>query len=757
MSPVYDIVIIGGGINGCGIARDAAGRGLKVLLAEQSDLGSATSSASTKLIHGGLRYLEHYEFRLVRHALTERERLWRIAPHIIWPLRFVLPYRKGLRPAWLLRLGLFLYDHIGGRKLLPTSQTLRLAGSAIGAPLRDDISFGFEYSDCWVQDNRLVVLNARDAADRGADIRVRTQCVEARRVGALWEVDLLDRASNEISTITTRVLVNAAGPWADRVVKSVLGPSARAAVRLVQGSHIVVPRLAAHDRCYIFQNADARIFFAIPYESDFTLIGTTDRDYKGTLDKIGASEEEIIYLCASVSDYFKVPVRREDVVWSYSGVRPLYDDGATAAQEATRDYVLKLEGEAGQAPLLSIFGGKITTYRCLAEDVLAKLTSAFPEFARHAGWTGTQSLPGGNFPMDGASDLGELLVKTYPFLTMPAAERLVRHYGTLSFTILGSARTATDLGQDFGGGLSAAEVAYLIRSEFARTAEDVVWRRTKSGLHMSAEQIGTLDKWMAEAMQRQPDSINSLNMEETQMATLPLIAITGASSGIGEAVAKAFSAAGHPVLLMARRLERMQALNLPNSLCCKVDVRDRQSIIAAVEQAEALYGPVDMMFCNAGIARLGDIGKQDPDEWDEMIDINVKGVMNSVHAVMAGMMQRRHGTLFMMSSIAGRKVYPDHTVYCGTKYFVHGISESIREYLSAYDVRVVVLSPGIIETEVLDHVTDLNTLAAYRANKMAIGGGVGPEHVADLMLATYRMPQTVLVQEICITPTRQKY
>ncbi len=496
MSAVYDLAIIGGGINGCGIARDAAGRGLHVLLAEQSDLGSATSSASTKLIHGGLRYLEHYEFKLVRHALTERERLWQIAPHIIWPLRFVLPYRDTLRPAWLLRLGLFLYDHIGGRKRLPASRTLRLSGSPLGAPLRGDITLGFEYSDCWVQDNRLVVLNARDAADRGADIRVRTECVGARRVGALWEVDLVDRQTGKASTITARVLVNAAGPWVDRVAKIAVGPSARASIRLVQGSHIVVPRLANHDRCYIFQNADKRIVFAIPYEADFTLIGTTDRDFKGDLDRVAASEEEIAYLCASASDYFKAPVRREDVTWSYSGVRPLYDDGAAAAQEATRDYVLKLEAEPGQAPLLSIFGGKITTYRCLAEDVLAKLAAILPEAGRHVGWTATQPLPGGNFPIDGAGNLAEALKRAHPFLTDAQAERFVRHYGTLSHRILGKAETATDLGRDFGGGLSAAEVDYLMQSEFARTAEDVVWRRTKSGLRMSAEEIAALDGWM---------------------------------------------------------------------------------------------------------------------------------------------------------------------------------------------------------------------------------------------------------------------
>ena len=498
MTVQFDMVIIGGGINGSGIARDAAGRGLRVLLVEQSDLGSATSSASTKLIHGGLRYLEHYEFGLVRHALTERERLWRIAPHIIWPLRFVLPYRKSLRPAWLLRLGLFLYDHIGGRKLLPKSKTLHLANSSLGAPLKGDISVGFEYSDCWVQDNRLVVLNARDAADRGADIRVRTRCVGARRSDFHWDVDLIDEAQGQQRTITARVLINAAGPWVDQVLKSVLDSSARAAVRRVQGSHIVVPKMTDHDRCYIFQNADKRIFFAIPYEQDYTLIGTTDRDFSGNLDQITASEEEIDYLCTSASNYFKKQLSREDVVWTYSGVRPLYDDGASAAHEATRDYVLKLDTGKNQAPLLSIFGGKITTYRCLAEEVLEQLAVVMPEAARHAGWTSTQPLPGGNFPIDGADDLAKLIQRTYPFVT--DADRLVRHYGTLSFKILGAARSINDLGRYFGGGLTEAEILYLMDCEFACTAEDVVWRRTKSGLKMSKNEIDSLDHFMADRL-----------------------------------------------------------------------------------------------------------------------------------------------------------------------------------------------------------------------------------------------------------------
>ncbi len=499
----YDIAIIGGGINGCGIARDAAGRGLKVFLCEQGDLGGATSSASTKLIHGGLRYLEHYDFKLVRHALTERERLWGIAPHIIWPLRFVLPHRKGLRPVWMLRAGLFLYDHLGGRKLLPGTRTLRLRQDAAGKGLRDVSAIGFEYSDCWVQDNRLVIGNARDAAARGADIRVRTRCVSARRSGALWAVTVQDLDSGRQTTIEARALVNAAGPWVASVLTETVGLAAQGAVRLVQGSHIVVRKLYDHDRCYIFQNPDGRIFFAIPYEGDYTLIGTTDRDYTGSREKVEASEAEVDYLCTAISDYFARPVTRADVVWTYSGVRALYDNGAANAQETTRDYVLGLDAPAGDAPLLSVFGGKITTYRCLAEDALDRLTTRFGAWAKGAGWTATKPLPGGDFrPQDTAQVLAGLR-RDYPFLTEAQAMRLLRHYGTESRQILGQARQADDLGQAFGGDLTVAEVRWLMAREYARTAEDVVWRRTKSGLRMTADQINALDHWM-QAERKEP-------------------------------------------------------------------------------------------------------------------------------------------------------------------------------------------------------------------------------------------------------------
>jgi glycerol-3-phosphate dehydrogenase len=492
----YDIAIVGGGINGAGIARDAAGRGLKVLLVEQSDLGSGTSSASTKLIHGGLRYLEHFEFRLVRHALAERERLWAIAPHIIWPLRFVLPHRKGLRPAWMLRLGLFLYDHLGGRKLLPATRTLRLRTHEVGKPLHDVSSLGFEYSDCWVQDNRLVVLNARDAAMRGADIRVRTRCTAARRDGDHWRVTIQDAETGVSTEMRARALVNAAGPWVDEVISGVVGSNAEGRVRLVQGSHIVVPKLYDHDRCYIFQNPDGRIFFAIPYEDDFTLIGTTDRDYRDSPEEVRASPEEIEYLVDAASSYFRRRVTTEDVVWTYSGVRALFDNGAANAQETTRDYVLSLDRPGTGAPLLSVFGGKITTYRCLAEDALGKLAAMFPAWGAKAGWTAASPLPGGDFPVGTADEIAGKLRRDYPFLDEREARRLVRHYGTEAWDLLGSARKREDLGHVFGGPLTEAEVVFLMEREYARAADDVVWRRTKAGLHMRHDEIAALDRWM---------------------------------------------------------------------------------------------------------------------------------------------------------------------------------------------------------------------------------------------------------------------
>jgi glycerol-3-phosphate dehydrogenase len=500
-----DIAIIGGGINGCGIARDAAGRGLSVYLCEMNDLASGTSSWSTKLIHGGLRYLEHYEFRLVREALKEREVLWANAPHIIHPLRFVLPYRKGLRPAWMLRLGLFLYDTLGGRKKLPGTRVLDLAQGAIGAPLQTVLrGKGFEYSDCFVDDARLVALNAMDARARGATIAVQTKAIGAKRAGDGWDVTVEDRATHQQKTIRARALINAAGPWVGAVLASGVGVNARAKVRLVQGSHIVVRKLFDHDRAYILQNADGRIVFAIPYQGDFTLIGTTDRDYAGDPAKVHATAEEIDYLCTAISQDFALPITPADVVWSYSGVRPLYDDGASEAKAATRDYVFELDQPRDGAPLLSIFGGKITTYRRLAEAALDQIAAnCAPTLAAaltaQKGWTARVALPGGDFAVDGKDAQVRKLTLSYPFLALQHARRLVDAYGTLAVSVLGTAQSAADLGRAFGGTLTEAEVRYLMQHEWARTADDVIWRRSKLGLRLTPGEISVLDAWMRTA------------------------------------------------------------------------------------------------------------------------------------------------------------------------------------------------------------------------------------------------------------------
>ncbi len=497
-SPEYDLAIIGGGINGCGIARDAAGRGWRVFLCDRADLGAGTSSASTKLIHGGLRYLENREFRLVREALLEREVLWGIAPHIIWPLRFVLPHHKRLRPMWLLRLGLFIYDHLGGRNRLPPTCTLNLRTDPAGAALKPEFTRGFAYSDCWVEDSRLVVLSARDAAERGATIAPRTACVSAERSDGQWTVTLSDSATGQRRIITAKSLVNAAGPWVAQVTGSVIRAGVPAApVRLVKGSHVVVRRLYDHDGCYIFQNADGRVFFLIPYERDFTLVGTTDADFTGDPADARASTAEIDYLCASASAYLRKPVAPEMVVWSYSGVRPLYDDGTSAPQRATRDYVLKLDAPPGAAALLSIFGGKITTYRRLAEMSLTMLLPHLPSASgQTAGWTGREPLPGGDFPTDGFENQLAKAAARYPFLPGPTLRRLLRAYGTRIDQLIGNSTCRADLGRVFGADLTEAELRYLVNAEWARTAADVVWRRSKLGLRLSPEQIASIDKAM---------------------------------------------------------------------------------------------------------------------------------------------------------------------------------------------------------------------------------------------------------------------
>lgn len=490
MGKVFDIFVIGGGINGCGIARDAAGRGLSVALAEMEDLAGATSSASTKLFHGGLRYLEYYEFRLVREALIERETLLRAMPHIAWPMRFVLPHHTGLRPWWLIRLGLFLYDNLGGRKILPATKTISLRNTPEGAPLKESFSRAFEYSDCWVEDSRLVVLNARDAEARGAEIMTRSKVVSAERVDDLWRITV--EAEGETKDYMARALVNAGGPWVADIVQNVARQNSSEGVRLVRGSHIVTKRLFDHDKCYFFQGGDGRIIFAIPYETDFTLIGTTDQEHQGSARDAVCTPEESDYLRRFAGEYFKAPIKEQDIVWTYSGVRPLYDDGASSATEATRDYVLSLD-DAG-APMLNIFGGKITTYRRLAESAFAELAPFLPE--AKGDWSAGVPLPGGDFPVDGVDDLVAALRAKHGFLSDRWAKRLVRAYGTDAWAILGDATSADALGTDFGATLTEAELRWLMDKEYARTAEDVVWRRSKLGLRLSPEQIAGIDAFM---------------------------------------------------------------------------------------------------------------------------------------------------------------------------------------------------------------------------------------------------------------------
>jgi glycerol-3-phosphate dehydrogenase len=480
---VADILIVGGGINGAGIARDAAGRGLSVLLIEQDDLAAHTSSASTKLIHGGLRYLEYHEFRLVREALKERERLLNIAPHIIWPLEFVLPHSREQRPAWMIRVGLFLYDHLARRKRLPASRAVRFGPHPAAQILKPEYRRGFAYADAYVQDSRLVVLNAMAAAELGANIRTRTKLVLARPEGALWRAVIEDQTGPQ--TIMARAIVNAAGPWVGEVLNARLGRRTKKTVRMVKGSHIIVPLLYAGDFAFTLQNPDRRVVFALPYEQDFTLIGTTDIPYEDDPARVAISDDEVLYLCESVSRYFRRAVTPADVVATYSGVRPLYDDHEENASAVTRDYVLNVEGGAGQPALLSVFGGKITTYRRLAEHALEKLLPLM-EHLPGKPWTTATPLPGGDMP--GADFDGFLreLRETFPFLPPNLAHRLARAYGTRAARILGNASSLAGLGQDFGGGLTEAEVNYLVAHEWARTPEDILLRRSKLAHHAPA-------------------------------------------------------------------------------------------------------------------------------------------------------------------------------------------------------------------------------------------------------------------------------
>ncbi len=499
---IYDLAVIGGGVNGCGIARDAAGRGLSVVLCEQGDLAGGTSSASTKLIHGGLRYLEYYEFRLVREALREREVLLHSAPHIVWPLRFVLPHHNGLRPAWLIRLGLFLYDNLGGRVLLQETSNINLAQDREGEVLKKKYVKGFAYSDCWVMDSRLVVLNAMDVAALRGDIRVRTQCTAAHRENGIWRLETEDTNTGKKDEIQAKVLVNATGPWLDEFLTHTSHKESCDHVRMIKGSHIVVKKVCEHDRAYIFQNADGRIVFAIPYEREYTLIGTTDVEFSGDPGSVSIDEDEIGYLCSAASEYFITPVSATDVVHSYSGVRPLFDDGESEAKAITRDYVLKLDvGELGdEAPLLSIYGGKITTYRKLAEAVLEKLMPFLPKMGKT--WTENSCLPGGDFLPGEYRQLVDKLLVVCPALTRSHAFRLVRHYGSRAFFVVDKVTTKKDLGCFFGGDLYECEVTYLMKKEWARTAEDILWRRTNQGLLFSRQEVEALDAWMSKKLER---------------------------------------------------------------------------------------------------------------------------------------------------------------------------------------------------------------------------------------------------------------
>ncbi len=490
----YDLVVIGGGINGCGIANDASGRGLNVLLCEKNDLASSTSSNSSKLIHGGLRYLEQYEFRLVREALAERETLLNNAPHIIWPLRFILPHRPHLRPRWMILAGLFLYDHLSKRATLESSRGISFTA---GSPLVAEMKKGYEYSDAWVDDARLVALNAMSAHNNGADIKTRCTCIKAVRQKDHWEVDLQDNHTKEITTVTCKMLVNAAGPWVADLFANAIQVKSPQNVRLVKGSHIVVPKLHDQPQAYILQNEDNRIVFVIPYEGDFSLIGTTDVEVDQDPSQVTISDDEIDYLIDVTNNHFKQKISRSDIVHTYSGVRPLLDDESSSPQAITRDYTLEVDNENDYPPLLSIFGGKITTYRKLANAALNKINDFFPDLG--PAWTKTAKLPGGNF--EKPNDLLIVLYSKYPWLEQSIARRYVRSYGTLTHNILESCQSLEDMGKHYGAGLYHCELQYLMEHEWARSLDDVIWRRSKLGLRLSSEEkkilATAIDRYLA--------------------------------------------------------------------------------------------------------------------------------------------------------------------------------------------------------------------------------------------------------------------
>jgi glycerol-3-phosphate dehydrogenase len=492
---IRDLLIVGGGIHGAGIARDAAGRGLSVLLVEKDSLAGHTSSASSKLVHGGLRYLEYLKLRLVRESLSEREILLAIAPHLVQRQRFVLPYRGRLRPAWAVRLGLFLYDRLGRASSLEGSARIRFVDSPYGAPLQRRLRAGFAYSDCTTDDSRLVILNAKDAAERGAEIRVGHRLLGARRVGSTWRAEIRDEATGVVTTETARAIVNAAGPWVAEVIAGCQSGGGGQSVRLVKGSHIVVPRLYEGAQAYALQHTDRRLVFVIPWQEDFTLIGTTDVPWRGAAGACAIDPAEIEYLCEVVNHAFERRIAPADVVWSYAGIRALQDDGSARASAVTREFSLALDGDVGRAPLLSVIGGKLTTYRCLAELALERLAPIIGQMA--APWTATAALPGGDLPGGDVDAFALELERRWPFLGARRGRRLARAYGTRALRLLEPAHAAADLGEDFGGGMTRLEVDYLVREEWARSARDVHWLHSKTGLHATADDRKRLDDYLA--------------------------------------------------------------------------------------------------------------------------------------------------------------------------------------------------------------------------------------------------------------------
>ena len=491
-----DLFVIGGGINGAGIARDAAGRGLKVVLCEKDDLAEGTSSRSGKLVHGGLRYLEYYEFRLVREALIEREVLLNAAPHIIWPMRFVLPHSPRDRPAWLVRLGLFLYDHLGGRRKLPGTRTLNLRRDPEGAALLDQYTLGFEYSDCWVDDARLVTLNAIGAAEKGAVVLTRSPAVSARREAGAWTVTTRNSTTGETRTFRARCLVNCAGPWVSDVIDRVAGSRSRRNVRLVKGSHIIVPKFWTGANAYLVQNHDKRVIFINPYEGDKALIGTTDIAYEGRAEDVAADETEIDYLLKAVNLYFKEKLRRQDVLHAFSGVRPLFDDGKGNPSAVTRDYVFDLD-ETDGAPLLNVFGGKITTFRELAERGMHRLRHIFPDMGDD--WTEKAPLPGGDMPNADYETFANTLRDACPWMPRKLVHHYGRLYGTRAKALIAGATGLGDLGRHFGGQFYEAEARYLVAAEWAETADDILYRRTKHYLHLTEDERAAFTEWFASA------------------------------------------------------------------------------------------------------------------------------------------------------------------------------------------------------------------------------------------------------------------